>query len=172
VGSAVNNNNVLQTLVEHWNGTLWSVVPSPNVGLNNNSLFSVTTVSANDVWAVGISTSNSNNDQTLIQHWDGTQWSVVPSPNVGSQTNDLFEVAAASANDIWTVGRYINNENVSLTLIQHWDGSKWSVVPSPNVGPGNNILQGLTMISANDVWAVGEYDNSSSIFRTLIQHCC
>jgi hypothetical protein len=120
----------------------------------------VTTVSANDIWAVDTSTDNNNNDRTLTLHWDGTQ------------TNDLFEVGAASANDIWTVGQYINNSNVSLTLIQHWDGSKWSIVPSPNVGPANNILQGLTVISANDVWAVGEYDNSSSIFRTLIQHCC
>jgi hypothetical protein len=172
VGNAVNNNGVFQTLIEHWNGTKWSVVSSPNVGSINDSLFSVTTVSTNDVWAVGISTNNSKNDRTLIQHWDGKQWSVVSSPNVGSQTNDLFEVGAASANDIWTVGQYLNNSKVSLTLIQHFDGSKWSIVPSPNFDLGNNILQGLTVISTNDVWAVGEYDNSGNIFRTLIQHCC
>jgi hypothetical protein len=172
VGQAANNNGVFKTLIEHWNGTQWNIVPSPNVGSNNNFLYSVTTVSATDVWAVGTSSNKSNNDRTLTMHWDGTQWNVVSSPNVGSQTNDLFEVAAASANDIWTVGRYINNSNVSLTLIQRWDGSKWSIVPSPNSDLGNNILQGLTVISANDVWAVGEYDNSSNIFRTLIQHCC
>src|SRR6266702_849258 len=172
VGQAVNNNGVFKTLIEHWNGTKWNIVPSPNVGSNNNFLNSVTTVSANNVWAVGTSTNNSKNDRTLTMHWDGSQWSVVNSPNVGSQTNDLFEVAAASANDIWTVGRYINNKNVSQTLIQHWDGSKWSIVPSPNFDLGNNILQGLTVISTNDVWAVGEYDNSGNIFRTLIQHCC
>ena len=172
VGNAVNNNGVFHTLIQHWNGTKWSIVPSPNVGSNNNFLNSVTTVSANDVWAVGTSTNNSKNDRTLTMHWDGTQWSVVSSPNVGSQTNDLFEVGAASANDIWTVGQYLNNSNVSLTLIQHWDGSKWKIVPSPNFDLGNNILQGLTVISTNDVWAVGEYANSGNIFRTLIQHCC
>ncbi len=172
VGAAVNNNGVFQTLIEHWNGTQWNIVPSPNVGSNNNFLNSVTTVSATDVWAVGTSSNKSNNDRTLTMHWDGTQWSVVSSPNVGSQTNDLFEVGAASANDIWTVGRYINKSNVSLTLIQHWDGTQWSIVPSPNVGLGNNILQGLTVISTNDVWAVGAYANSSNINRTLILHCC
>ena len=172
VGSAVNNNGVFQTLIEHWNGAKWSVVSSPSVGSNNNFLYSVTTVSVNDVWAVGISTNNSKNDRTLIQHWDGSKWIVVSSPNVGSQTNDLFEVAAASANDIWTVGQYLNNSNVSQTLIQHWDGSKWSIVPSPNFDLGNNILQGLTVVSTNDVWAVGEYNNSGNISRTLIQHCC
>ncbi len=172
VGQAVNNNGVFKTLIEHWNGTKWNIVPSPNVGSNNNFLNSVTTVSANNVWAVGTSTNNSKNDRTLTMHWDGSQWSVVNSPNVGSQTNDLFEVAAASANDIWTVGRYINNKNVSQTLIQHWDGSKWSIVPSPNFDLGNNILQGLTVISTNDVWAVGLYANSGNINRTLIEHCC
>jgi hypothetical protein len=172
VGQAVNNNGVFKTLIEHWNGTQWNIVPSPNVGSNNNFLNSVTTVSANDVWAVGTSSNKSNNDRTLILHWDGSQWSVVPSPNIGSQTNDLFEVAAASANDIWTVGRYINNSNVSQTLIQHWDGSKWSIISSPNVNLGDNLLQGLTVISTNDVWAVGDYTNSSNINRTLIEHCC
>jgi hypothetical protein len=172
VGQAVNNNGVFKTLIEHWNGTQWNIVPSPNVGSNNNFLNSVTTVSANDVWAVGTSSNKSNNDRTLILHWDGSQWSVVPSPNIGSQTNDLFEVAAASANDIWTVGRYINNSNVSQTLIQHWDGSKWSIISSPNVNLGDNLLQGLTVISSNDVWAVGDYTNSSNINRTLIEHCC
>jgi hypothetical protein len=172
VGQAVNNNGVFQTLIEHWNGTQWNIVKSPNVGSNNNFLNSVTTVSANDVWAVGTSSNKSNNDRTLILHWDGSQWSVVPSPNIGSQTNDLLEVAAASANDIWTVGRYINNSNVSQTLIQHWDGSKWSIISSPNVNLGDNLLQGLTVISTNDVWAVGDYTNSSNINRTLIEHCC
>ena len=172
VGSAANNNGLFQTLIEHWNGTQWNIVPSPNVGSNNNFLYSVTAISANDVWAVGTSTDSSNNDRTLTLHWDGTQWSVVPSPNIGSQTNDLFEVAAASATDIWTVGRYINNSNVSQTLIQHWDGTQWSIIPSPNVDLGNNILQGLTVISSNDVWAVGEYTNSGNINRTLIEHCC
>jgi hypothetical protein len=172
VGQAVNNNGVFQTLIEHWNGTQWNIVKSPNVGSNNNFLNSVTTVSANDVWAVGTSSNKSNNDRTLILHWDGSQWSVVPSPNIGSQTNDLLEVAAASANDIWTVGSYINNSNVSQTLIQHWDGSQWSIISSPNVNLGDNLLQGLTVISTNDVWAVGDYTNSSNINRTLIEHCC
>ena len=172
VGIAANNNGLFQTLIEHWNGTQWSVVPSPNVGSNNNFLDSVTTVSTNDVWAVGTSTNNSNNDRTLTMHWDGTQWSVVPSPNIGPQTNDLSEVAAVSANDIWTVGRYINHSNVSQTLTMHWDGTQWSIVPGPNVGLGDNLLRGLTVISTNDVWAVGEYANSSNINRTLIEHCC
>jgi hypothetical protein len=172
VGNASDTRNVFHTLVEHWDGTQWNIVRSPNVGSNNNFLNSVTTVSVNDVWAVGTSTNNSHINKTLIEHWDGTRWSVIPSPNGGSSNNFLGEVSAASANDIWTVGAYNNTNNVSLTLIEHWNGSKWSIVPSPNFDLGNNYLTGLTVVSTNDVWAVGGYANSGNINRTLIEHCC
>ena len=48
-----------------------------------------------------------------------------------------------------------NHETPIETLILHWDGSRWSQVPSPNVSGGANQLFGITAISANDIWAVG-----------------
>jgi hypothetical protein len=33
---------------------------------------------------VGTSTDASNNQFTLIEHWNGSQWSIVPSPNIAS----------------------------------------------------------------------------------------
>jgi hypothetical protein len=74
---------VVQTLVEHWNGTQWSVVSSPNPGTNYDSLEGVAAISASDVWAVGAYLYGADT-QTLVEQWDGTQWSVVPSPNVGA----------------------------------------------------------------------------------------
>ncbi len=49
---------------------------------------------------------------------------------------------------------------------------EWNVVTSPNFDLGNNNQQGLTVISTNAVWAVGEYANSSNVNRTLIEHFC
>jgi len=53
----------------------WNVVPSPNVGTGRNQLNGVAVISANDVWAVGSGTG----EKTLIEHWDGASWNVVPS---------------------------------------------------------------------------------------------
>src|SRR5690348_5630714 len=53
----------------------WNIVPSPNVGTTSH-LNSVSVISATDVWAVGYSSTG-----TLIEHWDGTSWSIVSSPN-------------------------------------------------------------------------------------------
>ena len=55
----------------------WSVVQSPNATAGNNELHAVTSISANDVWAVGTSENNLGNSQTLILHWDGTAWSAL-----------------------------------------------------------------------------------------------
>lgn len=152
--------SALQTITEHWNGTAWSVVPSPNVpssqpqvpGEATGTLDGVTTGSADDVWAVGDSFPGGSTVPTLVEHWNGTNWTIVPSPSPGSTLladAALHGVAAVSANDVWAVG-----EANSRTLVERWDGVHWRVVPSPN-GVGSNALSALSVVSANDIWAIG-----------------
>jgi hypothetical protein len=126
------------------------------VGTFTNYLYGVDAVSANDVWAVGAYADSTGPAQTLVLHWDGTAWTVVPSPNRGTTDNKLYGVAAVSANDAWAVGF-----GSSETLVAHWNGSVWTAVP----GTGPGALFGITAVSANDVWAVG---GSSS--GTLVEH--
>src|SRR2546423_8736565 len=85
------------------NSCKWSVVLSPN-GDSTSGLSSVAAVSANDIWAVGNSGSQRGSGQTLIEHWNGTQWSLVQSPSTGSLYNTLTGVAVVSTNDVWAVG--------------------------------------------------------------------
>ena len=142
-----------QTLIEHWNGTQWSTVPSPAEG----RLFGVAAVSANDAWAVGFTGTFPGPYQTVIERWNGTQWSLVSSPNPGSSGGQLYSVDAASPTDIWAVGFFVDS-NASQTLTMHWDGTAWSVVFSPNAAI-NTELEGVTVVSPTDVWAVGAYVN-------------
>jgi len=83
----------------------WTVVKSPSPGVAGNVLPAVASVSANDVWAVGEATDATGRQLTLTEHWNGTAWSVVASPNVGSANNTLLAVAAVSTTDVWAVGR-------------------------------------------------------------------
>ena len=138
-----------QTVIEHWNGTNWSSVPSPGQG----GFRSVTAVSPTNVWAVGSNGSNG----TLIAHWDGTSWSVVSSPNGPLKYNSLTGVVAISPNNIWAVG-YDDDLTtiyrvVSQALIEHWDGTSWSIVASQS--PMNKYLMGVAAVSAKNIWAVG-----------------
>ena len=149
-----------ETLVEQWNGTSWSIVPSPSPGTFANALSALAVVSANDIWAVGYAYSATY--ATLTEHWNGTSWSVVASPSPSSPYSLLFGVAAVSSTDVWAVGYYQDATKVYRTLIEQWNGTSWSVVSSPNPGATNNYLDGVTAVSATDVWAVGSYEDGTS----------
>src|SRR5437870_1615133 len=56
-------------------------------------------------------------------------WSVVDSPNPSADgNNDLIAVAARAPDDVWAVGAY-HIPDVDMTLVEHWDGATWRVVP-------------------------------------------
>jgi hypothetical protein len=63
-----------QSLIEHWNSTTqrWKAIPSPSPPSDYlNDLWSVSSISRDDIWAVGTTDYGS----TLIAHWNGTSWS-------------------------------------------------------------------------------------------------
>jgi hypothetical protein len=160
-----------QTLVEHWNGSQWSVVPSPVV-TGGSGFDAVTALNANDAWAVGYRAGGLPEFQattvTLTAHWNGSGWTAVPSPNISNRTHRLTDVVAIASNDVWAVGYYRNMSELYKTLILHWTGSSWSIIPSPNF-PGENHLFGVSGTSANDVWAVGSaWDGAAS--RQIFLH--
>jgi uncharacterized membrane protein len=134
----------------------WHVVPTQSPSSQGNYFTSAAVLDANDVWTVGAWYRPIGTPATLVEHWDGTAWSTVPSPNKNNGYNELYGVSAASSSDIWAVGYYNIASYVSeKSLVEHWDGSAWSLVPSPNLGRNANILYGVAAISSNDVWAVG-----------------
>jgi hypothetical protein len=152
-----NDSNTTQTLTEFWNGTTWSVVPSPNNGTLMNEFEAVSAIAANDVWAVGNYTDpQTENSETLLEHWNGSNWSIVPGSNPG-QDNFLYAVTAGASNSVWAVGRYIGAGPGDQTLIEHWNGKQWSQVSSPSPGSNYNILYSVSTVPGNShLWAVGE----------------
>ena len=172
VGFYRDGNNIDQTLTEYWDGTSWSVIPSPNNGTSGNELFGVAHVpKSSSLWAVGYYVSSTGYDETLAEHWNGTSWSIVSSPNPATGNNVLNKVVALSKNNVWAVGYETDIHGVYQTLIEHWNGSRWSVVPSPNPGSGYNILNGIARVpGTKQLWAVGSADNGSGLYQTLIEY--
>lgn len=159
----INNESVPQTLAEHWNGTKWSVVSTPNIGSLGSWLYSVATVSSNDVWAVG-EDDQSYSYHTLTEHWDGAQWSIVSSPDGDTCCSSLYAVATIASNDVWAVG-----SDKTGTLIERWDGSQWSIVPGANPGDGFDAgLDAMTAFASNDIWAAGSYIRANGNQRQIV----
>ena len=144
-----------RTLTQHWDGTQWRILPSPNPFTGSNDidvLRAVTAITSDDVWAVGYDGDDSGlNTNTLAIHWDRSAWNVVPTPNP-SAVNYLYGVTAIAPDDIWAVGYYTDQQRLSASLTLHWDGSNWSSVPNPGI----SALRGVSAVSTNDVWAVSE----------------
>ena len=71
-------------------------------------------------------------------------WEVVASTNAGRQANSLSSVAAVADNDVWAVGWAFNAQlNAYRTVIEHWNGTRWSLVRSQNATNGYNLLNGV-----------------------------
>lgn len=169
VGWAYNQSlGAYRTVTEHWNGTSWSLVKSPNATNGYNLLNGVAVVAANDVWAVG-NAAIGGTYSTLVEHWNGTAWSIVPSPNTPGMSNILQAISVISANDIWAVGYSTDSNFNNFTLALHWNGTAWSIVPSPILD--HDILFAVDAIASNDVWAVGRTKPGGyGDARTLTMH--
>lgn len=177
--------------IQHFNGTVWSLVPSPHF-TNGESLNSLKAISANNIFAVGIFLDSLNHRTPLVEHFDGTKWSVVPVPHIAG--GELTDIAVLSPSDIWAVGAVSGATPAALTIhfnglqwsrvpappaallavtslatnnvwaagvqqgrntvIEHWDGTSWKVVSSPNTGTAS-VLNSISAISPTDIWAAG-----------------
>ena len=63
-------------------------------------------------------------------------------------SDDLFGLTRASASDCWAVGRYSNSNGLFRTLIEHWDGTSWTVANAPNTNEAeHNLLFNVTCVS-------------------------
>lgn len=148
-----------QTLVEHYDGTRWARVATPNVGNGvENDLYSVACPAAGECWAVGRADRGAGNPQGLALHGQGGTWAIADLTGVDA----LQGITCPSASDCWASGTPFGTPGAPRTLLAHWDGASWSRVPSPNLGggksPANNLF-GLACTAPSDCWAVGQYSS-------------
>jgi hypothetical protein len=154
--------------VEHWDGAAWNsvTVPEPNPSdTAGNNLTSITATSVSGIWAVGEFTNTSFTNSAYAEHFDGSSWTVfiLPQPVVsGPSSPVLHGVTAVASNDVWAVGE---NEEVPglgiTTLIEHWNGSAWSIVSSPTPG-AFPMLNAVAARGSTDVYAVGSNEPSAN----------
>src|ERR1700691_6494929 len=86
-------------------------------------------------------------------------------------------VSAVSATDAWAVGYKCSNAECAIpdltytTLIEHWNGRKWSTVASTNPFPSDQ-LTAVSAVSATDAWAVGNATpgETATSAQMLIEH--
>lgn len=142
------------SLIEHWNGRTWSVVPGARTRKCAAYLYGVAARSATSAWAVGYC-GTIRSQRPIIERWNGHHWSVQPSPGVpASAQSDLASVTATSGSNAWTVGTYTRKDR-TIPLIERWNGHTWRIQASPDPSPRGAELAGVTALSSRSAWAVG-----------------
>ena len=144
----------------------WQVVDSPRIqGHAGSKLMGVEATGTSDAWAVGALSSTGGNHRTLAEHWNGSNWKIVTTPNATGGDNGFNGVTALSPNDVWAVGYAQQHSNFN-TLVAHWNGSAWTIFPSPARGITSSLVGAVN--TGTDVWAVGTFTDSSGV-RPLIE---
>jgi len=101
-----------------WNGSAWT---RAGAGLNA-TLDAVSCTAALGCLGVG----SGAGGVASSERWDGSQWHPVTTPAPSGMDSELNGISCITASDCWAVGDQ-SNAATTLNLIEHWDGSSWSV---------------------------------------------
>jgi hypothetical protein len=145
----------------------WAIVKSPNPNPPaTNILSGVVTVSRASAWAVGYTVSPSY--RPLVAHFTsaGDGWTKVQSPDP-SNGGGLHAVAGVDT-DLWAVGEPFP-AHVGHPFAMHWSGTAWRLSDVPSL-PKGSTLNGVTRVSAADVWAVGGRMSGSGFLVPVTLH--
>ena len=183
------NGNPSATLIENWNGSSWSIVPSPTPtgpDVQGAVLQGVQLRRPRPAASPSASRPTTRGPTSTPSSSSGTDaaWTLVPAADTGQAFEQLSGVTCVAAADCWAVGNagpVQQNPNFlpifpgavgDQGLIEHWDGSSWSVVPSATEpSPNGGFLYGVTCVDAADCWASGATtDTSGMASGLLLQH--
>jgi FG-GAP-like repeat len=158
-----------QTLTEQFNGSTWSVVPSPNVGTGNNALNGVSMIPGAG-WAVGFAQVGGTY-QPLALGWDGTKWSTSPAGTFPSDA--LFTgVDTLADGSAWAAGFQRTATGTRQTLIEQESGGTWTPVASPDDGTAttDNSLMAIAGTQATGLWAVGWRESPTGLQPLILRY--
>ena len=175
--TAIQGTSVVRfTLAMHYNGTAWSIVKTANTA-EPTGLSDVTAISANNAWAVGNGfnnvhdTSASVANKAVIEHWNGTAWSIVASP---AGLISVDRISAASATDIWASGQApqqtIAGIPVPVARTLHWNGTAWSAMLGPTGSDPGTAMTGLSALPSGEAWAAGATFSATAAAAFIAHH--
>jgi hypothetical protein len=137
--------NMLGNVILHWDGQQWNKITPPV----KNDIVMIQMIASNEGWATA--------EDGILLKWDGIAWKQVPNPSKKTP-----EISMISLNEGWAID---GTEN-----IYHWNGFRWSLFPVPEGCTMACAIENLSMVSAQDGWVSGwyqddDYHSHDAIFR-------
>ena len=147
-----------KVLIQQWDGHRWTLMAGRNQPGSLNILYDVACLGPTNCFAVGFFYARHGTNKALIEHWDGEHWALMPTPKVfGSTGTSLSGVACPLVNSCFAVGSFAAKGH-GIALIEHWDGTRWTVFPSRTPYDTFAALTDVSCGSADRCVAVGTID--------------
>jgi hypothetical protein len=156
--------NTYRDLIMEWNGASWTTRTAPNPSAAFDEFLGVSCVSPTWCVAVGEDTVASH-PQTLAMVGIGATWTVTPSPDISTTfQNNFTSVSCLSRVNCVGVawgGGIPADGGAIQTLSEQWNGTSWSIVPSP-IGSGGSQFNSVSCVAGDACTAVGNITGATT----------
>jgi hypothetical protein len=154
-----------------WNGTSWTT--QATLGQPGASLTAVSCTTPSSCEAVGENVQNGQ-EVTLAASWNGSAWAIQPTPDPSATLEShLSAVSCTSATSCTAVGWYKSSDDrsfgVTRTLAEVWDGTTWSIRPTPSPSTTDNVFQAVSCGAGQVCTAAGQAQDPGRVPATLIE---
>ncbi|MDQ1415086.1 MAG: hypothetical protein QOF81_699 [Acidimicrobiaceae bacterium] len=173
--TAVGQTGFSDPIAQRWDGTSWAAqtVPKPD-GALQTGLVGIACPVLNACFATGSSlyTRGQGTNLTVAEQWNGDRWAIQPSfdPS-GATAFALAGVSCASARACMAVGFYYDAAGTRLTLAEEWNGSTWTIQPTPKLPNATDAALGsVSCLSAQDCTSVGAFSDPTGVQSALAEH--
>ena len=152
---------VTGTLVERWDGTHWTIVPTPKPpGAKGAELDGIACTSASTCLAAG-AIDNPNQQTPLAERWDGTHWTILSTPKPPGAQGGLLNGVACSSQAACTIAGLAFTPSHPYIYADRWNGAKLTFQSTPAL-PGAFDIDNPAVAcpSATSCTAVGAFTNT------------
>ncbi len=135
----------------------WRDVPPAPVGGKIPSLFAVAAESATSAWGVGQAIG-----RPLIEHWDGTAWTVAQD-GTGFRHGRLLAVAVTADGTAYAVGT-----SHERPFAERATGGSWAALPTAPHVQGNTTLDAIAPYADDAVYTGGSVRTAASVEHAVV----
>jgi hypothetical protein len=165
---AVGDAGADRALVLHFDGTAWRRVDTAKIAPAGTNLNAIDGRTPADIWAVGGSNLNGTTFgwSDLILHWDGRQWSNIPSHFDDTTGITAGSIDATQWGGVWTL--HADQSGTPIQKIVRWNGWRGRPVTVYFLTPPHDQFEAIAAVARKNVWVVGQHCRTDTNCRPLV----